>query len=209
MYRHFQDQALDLAKRERTRAALMDSVINVVAQKGMEAATINEITRQSGLSQGTFYNHFDGRDELIMVTAIALFEEFEAHVSGKIGEIDPGCQRLIVAFYVGISFLSGSGEDKILLTSALSLHPQIRGVSYNKLKEDIRAGIREGSFSVQSNELLYRQITSIALLAAGAKEDAKRFKKTKIETCEAILRLLGQTPKEAKSCVAAALKSID
>ena len=51
-------------KRERTRHQLISAGLGVLAERG-EALTISEVVAAAEVSNGTFYNYFGDRDELI------------------------------------------------------------------------------------------------------------------------------------------------
>jgi AcrR family transcriptional regulator len=54
-----------------TRAQLLDGAAEVFAERGYRAATVDEIVAKAGLSKGTFYWHFESKEELFA----ALLEE--------------------------------------------------------------------------------------------------------------------------------------
>lgn len=51
-------------KRRATRAKLLEAAYRVMVQKGVDAATIREITDQADIGFGTFYNYFESKDDL-------------------------------------------------------------------------------------------------------------------------------------------------
>lgn len=57
--------------REATRADLLDAAGQVFAAHGYRAATVAEIVAEAGLSKGTFYWHFRGKEDVFL----ALLEE--------------------------------------------------------------------------------------------------------------------------------------
>lgn len=52
-------------KRARTRRALLNAGMVVLAERGPDGATVGEIAKQAGVSTGTFYNHFLSIDDLV------------------------------------------------------------------------------------------------------------------------------------------------
>jgi AcrR family transcriptional regulator len=54
-----------------TRSELLDGAAKVFAERGYRAATVDDIVVRAGLSKGTFYWHFDSKEELFA----ALLEE--------------------------------------------------------------------------------------------------------------------------------------
>lgn len=64
-------------KRERTRSALIEAAIGVLAEKGLESTSIDDLMRGAGMARGTFYNYFQTRDDV--VRAVADFIHGELH----------------------------------------------------------------------------------------------------------------------------------
>jgi AcrR family transcriptional regulator len=56
-------------KRERTRARLIAATLEVIQQAGFEGASLEAIARRAGVTRGSIYSNFAGRDEL-MLTAV-------------------------------------------------------------------------------------------------------------------------------------------
>lgn len=58
---------------ERTRQRLLQAALAVFCEKGVEAATIEEVTDRADLGKGTFYRHFEGKESVLAaLTADAL-----------------------------------------------------------------------------------------------------------------------------------------
>ncbi|WP_293380182.1 TetR/AcrR family transcriptional regulator [Phenylobacterium sp.] len=58
-------------KRERTRAALVGATLDVVAEKGFAAASLDEIAARAGMTKGAIYSNFSGKGELLMAAIAA------------------------------------------------------------------------------------------------------------------------------------------
>ncbi|MDD7966992.1 TetR/AcrR family transcriptional regulator [Actinomycetospora lemnae] len=54
------------AARERTHAGLLDAAAAVFAEKGYGAASVGEIARTAGVSVGSIYAHFAGKQDLFL-----------------------------------------------------------------------------------------------------------------------------------------------
>ncbi|WP_309646643.1 helix-turn-helix domain-containing protein [Phenylobacterium sp.] len=52
-------------RRAQTRAKLVDAAARVIADKGREATSIEDIVAEAGVARGTFYNYFPTVDELL------------------------------------------------------------------------------------------------------------------------------------------------
>ena len=67
-------------KRERTRAALLESARAVIREKGYERATLDEVAKRAGMTTGAIYGNFKNREELF----IALGQTYWAPIRPKI-----------------------------------------------------------------------------------------------------------------------------
>ncbi|HUN99350.1 MAG TPA: helix-turn-helix domain-containing protein, partial [Bradyrhizobium sp.] len=48
-----------------TKQKIFDAATRIVGRYGYAEASVARITEQAGVAQGTFYNHFDNRQELL------------------------------------------------------------------------------------------------------------------------------------------------
>ena len=53
-------------KRERTRAALVDAALAIIAERGFAAASLDEIAARAGMTKGAIYSNFSGKAELLL-----------------------------------------------------------------------------------------------------------------------------------------------
>jgi len=58
-------------KRERTRAALVAAALEIVAEKGFAAASLDEIAARAGMTKGAIYSNFAGKAELLLAAMMA------------------------------------------------------------------------------------------------------------------------------------------
>src|SRR5690606_34392423 len=52
-------------KRERTRTAIVNAAITLIAEKGLESSSIDDLMATAGMARGTFYNYFQCRDDVL------------------------------------------------------------------------------------------------------------------------------------------------
>src|SRR5512144_3118358 len=86
--------------RARTRGMLLDAAVRVFARKGAGAAAIHEITAEAGVANGTFYNYFRSREDLLEAASLRLAERFDREIAAsRTAVADPaervaiGCRR--------------------------------------------------------------------------------------------------------------------
>ena len=62
-------------RRQRTRDRLIAAVGEVIAEKGFQAATLDEIAARAGLTKGAVYDNFDSKDQLFMALVLKASRE--------------------------------------------------------------------------------------------------------------------------------------
>src|SRR5580692_2447046 len=73
-------------RRAQTRGRLVAAAEQLFAAQGVEATTIAEITEGADVGFGSFYNHFDSKDE---IAEAVLGEALERQAGGLFELIDP------------------------------------------------------------------------------------------------------------------------
>lgn len=74
---------------ELTRARLMTSAIEVLAERGYHAARVDDIVRRAEVSHGTFYLYFSNKDSMVLALAEQCAEELGGLVA-QLGSVAPG-----------------------------------------------------------------------------------------------------------------------
>ena len=54
------------AKRERTRARLLDAAVELIREKGLYRTTLEEVAKRAGMTRGAIYGNFKNKDELFL-----------------------------------------------------------------------------------------------------------------------------------------------
>lgn len=72
-------------KRARTRQAIIDAAMHIIADKGLEATSIDELMQAAGMARATFYNYFQSRDDVLT----AVVEQVRQHLHEKIESAIP------------------------------------------------------------------------------------------------------------------------
>lgn len=76
------------AKRLRTRAALVDAALELIANQEPETISIDTLVRHARMARGTFYNYFPAWQDLLVAVAEALHGDFVARVESRLSPDD-------------------------------------------------------------------------------------------------------------------------
>ena len=89
------------SKRERTRLAIIDAAFDIIADKGLFSTSIDELMQAAGMARGTFYNYFQGRDEVLQAVVEQLREHLHIHIEQHIPE-DLPAEAIVACMMYGI-----------------------------------------------------------------------------------------------------------
>lgn len=187
--RLFRDRSLHKGKRERTRSALLDSAVSVFADKGIEAASINDITTHAGMANGTFYNYYRDKQEILEAVSTGLAIEVTRRINDEMEEISDPATRIVTATAMML-FTSRQAPEWIeVLLESISVIPELQSGVVSYLRQDLELGADDGSFQIEVDLLLVNQF--VALIRAAVLLDRNLRDETIYRTCESVLRLLG------------------
>lgn len=195
--RYFQEQSAGGGKRARTRFALLDATVSMVAEKGVEATKISDITTAAGLANGTFYNHFSDKDEIIRAAAYGLGLEVARRLDEDMAGIEDAAVRVVTATSRFISIVVNEPDWAAVLIGNAELLSDARQDMYRYLRSDLERGVAQGKFSVDVTTFLFDQIG--ALIAVAVKTQLAQSPDPLLtrQICESILRLLGMSKTQA------------
>ena len=190
MRNYFQSKAGDQSKKDRTKAAIIDSAINVIAKKGYEKSSIQEVTKKAGVANGTFYNHYKDRKSIFEEIAnLIAFELVKSIEEDEINTKDPA-EKLINATsrFIKHSVETPEWGSIFIEASDFTVHYE-KDISKYLIK-DIRQSIEKKIFKVKYDAFLVDQIMVLILHSIGIQLKKGRNEKITKKTIKAILRLL-------------------
>lgn len=185
-------------RKQRTRAALVRAAQRLIAE-GKVNVPVLEITQAADVGMGSFYNHFDSKEQLFEAAVADVLDAHGALLDRLTASIEDPAETFATSFRLtGRLFRQRPEESKILLASGLALLSSDRGLAPRALR-DIKAGVHAGRFEVDDPELALAMAGG-ALLGLGAllREDPHRDGAAAADTAtENVLRLFGLTAQEA------------
>ncbi len=73
---------------ERTREAILEVAVKLLAKDGPEGLSVSEVAQRAGINRGTAYHHFQTREELLKATAAWVSQKICREVFGDLDQ-DP------------------------------------------------------------------------------------------------------------------------
>jgi len=186
-------------RKARTRQALIDAAVKLIAEGRGERASIQEITEVADVGFGSFYNHFASKEQLFHAASGEVLERWGQMIDRACEGIGDPSELFAVSFRISgrlgwthpdiARFLTGGGLE--LLDEPHVLAP--------RALRDIKAGQNAGRFTFPSAEIALSAVAGGLLgLLQLRQRQPDRIKETSVDQlAEAILRLLGVPAPEA------------
>jgi AcrR family transcriptional regulator len=188
-----------LARRKRrTRAALIKAAQRLIAE-GKVNVPVLEITQAADVGMGSFYNHFDSKEQLFEAAVADVLDAHGAMLDRLTESIEDPAETFAASFRLtGRLFRQRPQESEILLAHGPALLSSDRGLAPRALR-DIKAGVDAGRFDVDDPELALAMAGG-ALLGLGKllRDDPDRDDARAADiVTENVLRLFGLSADEA------------
>lgn len=175
-------------RKRRNRQALVEAAHTVMAEKGIDAATMSEIADLADVGAGTVYNYFASKDDL----AMRVMEEVMDRLAQRIEAVtdtfdDPG---QVYAFGIRNVMKAATTDRRwswLLRRSEVIADAMYRVMGPYAIR-DLRNAVAAGRYQVEDPEMAWRQATHAIVGFSLAVCDGKLLP-GKID--EAVVNLLG------------------
>jgi AcrR family transcriptional regulator len=186
-------------RKQRTRAALIKSAQSFIAA-GKFNVPVLEITQAADVGMGSFYNHFESKEQLFDAAVAEVLDAHGALLDQLTASIDDPAEAFASSFRLtGRLFRRRPQETQIMLTNGLSLMSSDRGLAPRALR-DITAAVQAGRLQVDDPQLALA-VAAGTLMGLGTllrdqpeRDDAAAADRV----TEDLLRLWGMSADEAR-----------
>lgn len=152
-------------RKQRTRAALIRAAQAFIAA-GKVNVPVLELTQAADVGMGSFYNHFESKEQLFEAAVAEVLEAHGALLDHLMSSLDDPAETFACSFRLtGRLFRRRPQESQILLANGIALLSSNLGLAPRALR-DIEAGVRAGRFVVDDPELALA-VAGGALLGLG------------------------------------------
>lgn len=111
-------------RNEETRQRLFDAATKVVGKQGYAEASVARITELAGVAQGTFYNHFENRQELLDQLLPTIGIDMVHFIRDRAGPNMPAGERELAGFRAFFEFVHRVPEFQRILNEAEFFAPK-------------------------------------------------------------------------------------
>ena len=118
-----------IVNRDKKRSEIAQKAIEVLAKRGFQATTIQEIADAAGLGKGTIYHYFKTKEEILSAVSHEIFHEMERSLGAALLRIEGPMERLSALITESLN-VTEDVEHLFIVYSELWLM-NIRGGQYN------------------------------------------------------------------------------
>ena len=158
-----QDLSRGHKKRERTRSELIAAGLQVLADKG-KSLTISDVVARAQVSNGTFYNYFADRNELIDALAEQSLVSLAALAAIETTDQDPA-RRFVVATGRGLKRAAGDPTWGRAILRLTDERRSFRNEIHRYLREDLEAGFEQDRFEFGADEVTLDLVTGLITMS--------------------------------------------
>lgn len=187
-------------RKARTRQALVDAAVHLIAEGRGDRASIQEITEVADIGFGSFYNHFASKEELFQTASEEVLDQWAVMLDAACAGIDDPAQVFAISLRISGRLAWTNPDIAAFMTGAgLQLLHASRGLAPRALR-DIRAGQAAGRFTVPDAEIALSAVAGglLGLLDLRLRHPERVGEHAVDELAEACLRLLGVRAAEAR-----------
>jgi AcrR family transcriptional regulator len=156
---------------EETRARIIESAIKLFSNRGYNAASVDDICSEAGISKGAFYHHFESKQALFLALLDGWLQTIDNAIEASKDKAAPETFMQMTEAFPYIFETAGEGlpmflefwlqasRDKKVWEASIAPYRR-----YHKYFTSlIKKGVEEGSFVEVDPELASRMIVSTAM----------------------------------------------
>jgi AcrR family transcriptional regulator len=197
-------------RKARTRAALIRAAQTLIAE-GRTNVPILEITQAADVGMGSFYNHFETKEQLFDAAVEAVMDGWGQLLDDLTADIEDPAEAFACSFRLTGRLQRREPElSRVFLNNVLRLLSADSGLA-PRARRDITAAVEAGAFDVEDIDVAVT-MTAGALLALGQllhDQPDRDVEETTDRVTEDLLRMFGLPRRHAQRICSLPLPDID
>lgn len=185
-------------KRERTRRGLVDAALRLVARKEVGEIALLDVASEAAVSNGTIYNYFRTRDEVLEAVGIAMASEFSDAISALSSGVHCGAQRLSIGVRMFVCRAAYDHQWANALLRIIHSDQAMRSRLAAHVLGDLREGLRAGTLAYEDEGIALDMVVSCTTGAMRSVVEGRVVAEHDQRVAEMILKALGVTPARAR-----------
>ena len=178
-------------KRNQTKRSLLESARDLVAERGSDRISIQEITTRADVATGTYYNYFETKRDIFVAVALHLRSQMQEDLEPVRNKIKDPAMRVTITlrYYFDQAFNHNEWREFVSnteLSGDITLHqPE------DEALKDIEEGIKGGRFRVDDPSFTQSLILGMVKHVIEQIESRKADKSCVNYAIRSVLQMLG------------------
>ncbi len=185
-------------KRARTRQALVEAAMRIYARKGAGELALNELAAEAEMSNGTVYNYFTTREEVLTAVGVSLIEDFSRRIDASMRDLLNAPQRVAAAMRMIIERGVADRDWAMAIVRVMHFDEGMRSASIEFLRADLQAGLSQGEFSYSDEQVALEMFLSVTLGSLRSVVEGRAAADRASQAAEITLRALGVSLEQAR-----------
>ncbi|MBQ0728484.1 MAG: TetR/AcrR family transcriptional regulator [Thalassolituus oleivorans] len=192
-------------KKARTQKALIEAAMRIYARKGVGELLLNELAEEAKVSNGTVYNYFKSREEVLEAVGIELATEFSHHITAASTGVESGAERMSIGVRMFIERAKREPEWASAVVRIYQYDKNLRSAVIAYVRADVRQGMKQNTLKFNNEDLAVVMVMFATVGAMVAVLDGIEIENIDSLLSEMLLLGLGANPENAKSIANLAL----
>lgn len=170
-------EAAPVGRRERrkaeTRRRLMAAAQQLVAEKGVAAVRISDVSDRAEVGFGTFYTYFDSKDALIEAVVEAAVSTAAEDIGTDASLIEDPAEAVAASFLRFVRFADESPEVARILVHLTNADALFEQALLTYARDVLQRGLASGRLEIPAVEVALTQISAAALATMRGRLDGR------------------------------------
>ncbi|MEM9938252.1 MAG: TetR/AcrR family transcriptional regulator [Pseudomonadota bacterium] len=198
--------------RETRRVATRDRLIlaakSVMADTSVDTVTVDGIVQKAGVGKGSFYNHFNSKEDLFFATLDEVFADMADQIISAIEAVDDPAEELAIGIRMYVRLAAADPEIGRLIINAPASFDILHTYADPVVNHTIDKGLQAERFKLRDRDLFFLLLTSgVNATLSRVLEQTFDEAVTK-ELAASALLLAGIDPKEALEIASKSLPTL-
>jgi AcrR family transcriptional regulator len=166
------------------------------------------LAEEAKLANGTVYNYFRSREEVMEATGVYLADNFSERIAATYAKLDNGAQRVAIGMRW---FVRHGKEDQVWGRAVARISDTakaMKSILANYIRTDLRLGKKQGLFTYDDEKVALDLILGTVLAAVRTAAEGPFISDHPEKCAEMVLRALGVSPSRSKRFAHMALPNL-
>lgn len=195
-------------KKLRTRRSLTHAARDLVYERGHDKISIQDITVSAGVATGTFYNHFQTKQDVFE----AVLDDFREAFAQELEEVRRNLTDPALIITATLKYYFRQAQDNEMWSSYLKFSglpgEHVLCQSHEQCLEDIQRGAKAGRFTVDDVYFTHTLILGMVRHINKEVSEGKLGRSAMDNTVQYVLRMLGLPALVARALVQSPLPPV-